>query len=171
MATLIQKARSGDGEAFICLMEGQKENMYKVARAYLNCEADIADAMQETILDCFEKLDTLREEAFFRTWMTRILINNCKDILRQNHRMCPVDSESALWQDLAGEDPEEDLLEFLDTLNQLDDRYRKVMVLYYVQELPVREIAKLLKARESTVNTWLRRGRMGYRRLLEQTGT
>ncbi len=171
MATLIQRARNGEGEAFISLMEAHKVNMYKVARAYLSCEADVADVMQQTILDCFEKLHTLKKDAFFKTWMTRILINNCNDVLRQNKRVCPIDSENALWEDIAKSEPEEDLMEFLDTLNQLDERYRKVLVLFYVEELPVKEIARLLQCRESTVNTWLRRGRLGYRKLLEQTGT
>lgn len=169
METLLQKARAGDGEAFIRLMEEHKTGMYKVARAYLSRDADVADAMQQTILDCFEKLDSLRSEAFFKTWLIRILINNCKDILRQNRRVQPVEPTSVLWEEMPQEETQGNLAEFLDTLNQLDERYRKVLVLYYVEELKIKEIARLLNCREATVSTWLRRGRICYREVLARS--
>ena len=53
---LIKKARQGDTDAFVELMERQKQSMYKVARSYLHREEDIADAMQETVLDCYDCL-------------------------------------------------------------------------------------------------------------------
>ncbi len=52
---------------------------------------DVADAMQNTILICYEKLATLREPQYFKTWMIRILINECKDILRKNRELCLMD--------------------------------------------------------------------------------
>ena len=47
---------------------------------------DVADAISDTILVCWEKIDTLKKNRFFRTWMTRILINKCNDILRAGQR-------------------------------------------------------------------------------------
>ncbi len=61
-------------------MEMNKQSMYKVAKSYLRYEEDVADAMQETILICYEKLGDLKEPKYFKTWMIRILINKCKDI-------------------------------------------------------------------------------------------
>ena len=76
MEKLVKKAKKGDAEAFITLMEQNKQTMKRVAYAYLGNEEDVADALQETILAAFEKLDTLKKPEFFRTWLTRILINN-----------------------------------------------------------------------------------------------
>ena len=61
-------------------MQSQMQNMYKAARSLLSNQEDAADAISETILTCWEKIDQLREERYFRTWMTRILINKCNDI-------------------------------------------------------------------------------------------
>lgn len=89
MEELIARARAGDGAAFAQLMEGQKQMLYKVARSYLRSDADAADAMGETVLSCYEKLDTLRQPRYFRTWLTRILIRKCQDILRRQGAVSP----------------------------------------------------------------------------------
>ena len=91
MNYLIKKARQGDTDAFVELMERQKQSMYKVARSYLHREEDIADAMQETVLDCYEKLGQLKSDRYFSTWLIRILINNCNDILRAGKKETPVE--------------------------------------------------------------------------------
>lgn len=69
------------------LMESQMQNMYKAARSVLCNDEDIADAISDTILVCWEKLSQLKEARYFRTWMTRILLNKCNDILRKRKQM------------------------------------------------------------------------------------
>ena len=56
MEKLVKKAKKGDAEAFIALMEQNRQSMIRIAFAYLGNEEDVADAMQETILSAFEKL-------------------------------------------------------------------------------------------------------------------
>ena len=75
MEKLVNMAKRGDTEAFTQLMQSQMQNMYKVARSILSRDEDVADAISDTILVCWEKIDTLKKNRFFRTWMTRILIN------------------------------------------------------------------------------------------------
>ena len=82
MEQLIKRARAGDGIAFVELIEGQKGTLYKVARIYLHNDADAADAISETVLACFEKLPSLRQTQYFRTWLVRILIRKCQEIGR-----------------------------------------------------------------------------------------
>jgi RNA polymerase sigma factor (sigma-70 family) len=81
MDKLIKEAKKGNPDAFTQLIQMQMQNMYKTARALLNNDEDVADAMSETVLTCWEKLKQLKHENYFRTWMTRILINKC---LEQN---------------------------------------------------------------------------------------
>ena len=88
---LICRARAGDGEAFTVLMESQKQTLYKVARSYLRSDADAADAIGDTVLSCWEKLSTLRQPEYFRTWLVRILVRKCQDILRQRGRVVPLE--------------------------------------------------------------------------------
>ena len=68
MERLISQARKGDPDAFTALMESQMQNMYKAARSVLCNDEDIADAISDTILVCWEKLSQLKEDRYFRTW-------------------------------------------------------------------------------------------------------
>lgn len=62
---LVKRAKRGDAEAFIELIEGNKQSMYKVARGFLREKEDVADAMAETVLNCFEKIGSLKQDSYF----------------------------------------------------------------------------------------------------------
>lgn len=158
MKHLAVKAQNGDQEAFITLMEQYKLDMYKVAKAYLYHEEDIADAMQETVLKCYEKLGTLKEPGYFKTWMIRILINNCNDLLRQGKNECLMDE----FPEIADQALEQSNVEFTELLNSMSEKYRIVLVLYYVEGFNTREIANLLEVNEHTVKTRLIRARQRF---------
>ena len=87
---LIKRAQKHDTDAFIELIEKNKTALYKVAKAYLKNEEDIADAMQDTILSAYEHIGELRVVSYFKTWLTRILINHCTDTLRRQRRVIPM---------------------------------------------------------------------------------
>ena len=92
MEALVTAAKNGDKEAFVQLIRINKQSMYKAAWVYLRNEQDIADALQNTILSCYEKIQGLREVKYFKTWLMRILINECKDILRQKNHDTELDN-------------------------------------------------------------------------------
>ena len=69
MENLVKKAKAGDSGAFAQLIRMNTQSMYKVAWAYLKNDEDVADAIQETILKCYEKLSTLKKDSYFKTWM------------------------------------------------------------------------------------------------------
>ena len=75
MEKLVQKAKQHDKIAFTVLIEQNTKSMYKVAKAILKNDEDVADALQDTILTCWEKIGTLEKNEFFKTWLIRILIN------------------------------------------------------------------------------------------------
>ena len=86
MNLLIRKAKKRDKAAFQELMEQQTRAMYKVVKAILKNDEDVADAMQDMVLACWEKINTLQKDKYFQTWLMRILINNCNAIWRQRAR-------------------------------------------------------------------------------------
>ena len=159
MEDVVQRAKAGDGEAFVQLIEGQKQLLYKVARSYLHSDADAADAIGETVLACYEKLDTLREPKYFRTWLTRILIRKCQDILRRSVRCVSLETAA----ELSCDEPGQARAEFLSLLDSLDEKYRTVLLLYYGEGFQVREIARILGLKEETVKTRLKRARAGFK--------
>lgn len=155
MNDLIKKAQERDADAFTELMQSQMQNMYKAARSLLSNEEDAADAISETILTCWEKIDRLREERYFRTWMTRILINKCKDIRNKKENL----SFTEEMPDVEINEEGYSNLEWNEALDILDEKYRTVVILYYVEGFKMSEIAQILDIPEATVRTRIARAR------------
>lgn len=155
MEKLVRKAKKGDAEAFITLMEQNRQSMIRIAFTYLGNEEDVADAMQETILAAYEKLDTLRKAEYFRTWLIRILINRCIAMRRDRSRTVPMDEAGEAF---ASYDFSTDL-EFNDLLKNLPEESRLIFQMYYGEQFSVGEIAQLLHMKENTVKSKIHRGR------------
>ena len=155
MKTLILEAIGGDADAFTRLMQSQLQNMYKTASAILRNDEDAADAISDTILTCWEKKGQLKKPEFFRTWMTRILINKCKDMIRTQSSLSLVEElpEQSVY------DTTYENVEWKAALDGLDEKHRLVMALYYVKGFDTVEIGKMLDMPESTVRSRLARGR------------
>lgn len=169
MSQLVKKAQRGDKNAFITLMEEQKQTMYKVAVGILRNDADAADAMQDTVLSCYENLQSLREPKYFQTWMTRILINHCNRIIAERKKVIPMDSYLEKENIRNVQESADELLtineEFLEMLKQLEEKYRIVLLLYYVEEFSIKEISCILQLNENTIKTRLARGRGHFRKI------
>ena len=91
MNLLIKRAKKGDKNAFVELMRVNELSLYKIAKSILKNDEDVADAMQETILSAFENMKNLKNDTYFKTWLTKILINKCNDILRKNSKVIQLD--------------------------------------------------------------------------------
>ena len=136
VTNLVKKAQSGDKEAFIALIEEHKQALYKVAVGILKNDADAVDAIQDTILSRYENLRGLREPKYFKTWLARILMNHCNHILRGRKKMVPIQEHPELLETKADTSGRE----FLELLNQLEDQYRIVLLLFYVEGFSIKEI-------------------------------
>ena len=151
----IRRARQGDPEAFVWLMEANRQSLYKIARSVCREPMDAEDAVAQTVLDGWEKLPELKNPAGFRSWLVRILINNCNDILRRRARVTLMEEvPEQPWED---RDPGG--LYFEELMGRLSGKVRPVMQLYYGEGFRVREIARILNIPPGTVTTRLMRGR------------
>lgn len=150
---LVRKARKRAPDAFTELMQLYMKDMYRVALAILMNDEDAADAIQDTILVCWEKIHTLKHIPYFKTWMTRILIHNCYKIRKSMEKWETLEEyeEPSAWDEYN--------LELKEALNLLDEKYRIVMTLFYSEGYHIDEIAKILKIPKSTVQTRLHRAR------------
>ena len=153
------KKQRNKARTFIQLVESNKHSMYKIARSYLSNDEDIADAIQDAIESCWRNLDQLEKPAYFRTWMTRILIHKCIDIIRKNRREHPVSD----FPEYGAEHKDLDNYEFSELMKSLDEKYRTILLLYYGEGFKISEIAQLLDMEENTVKTRLSRGRQKFR--------
>ena len=155
MENLVNRAKQRDADAFTQLMQSQMQHMYKTARAILGHDEDAADAISDTILACWEKLPELKQNRYFRTWMTRILINKCSDLLEKRKRlMLTGDLPEGASYEVGYEN-----LEWQEAVKSLDERYRLTVMLYYGEGFKTSEVAAILDIPESTVRTRLARAR------------
>ncbi len=155
MKLLIKRAKMGDKVAFVDLMKENELSLYKVAKSILKNDEDVADAMQETILTALEKINTLKEDKYFKTWLTRILINKCNDILRKN-------SKEVHMEEYFDAGYTEDFIKSIsikEGMETLSDAQKLVLHLYYVMGFSSREISELINENESTVKVRLYRSR------------
>ena len=84
-----------DREQFTSAVLAAEPTLYRVAKTMLRSEYDCADAAQQAILRAWEQLDSLRSTRYFKTWLVRILINECSTILRRQQRLAPYDAAAA----------------------------------------------------------------------------
>lgn len=160
---LILKAKEYDPDAFVTLMQYFSKDMYRTAMAILGNTEDAADVIQDTILTCWQKLETLREERYFKTWMTKILMNKCYDLKKQQISQIPLEECENLSSSSC--DKSDD---FNELLAQLDEKYRLPLVLFYGEGYKTAEIARILDIPKSTVQTRLARGREKLAMYLEE---
>ena len=137
-------------------------SLYRVARSYLRGEHDCLDAVSEAICKAWQKLPSLRDEARFKTWLTRILIRECINIQRRQKRITPVETVA-----VSGEAPA-DAFELMQALDALPQTLRTPTVLYYMEGYRVEEIARMLHSKKGTVASHLYRARAMLRDALKE---
>jgi RNA polymerase sigma-70 factor, ECF subfamily len=176
---LVRRAVDGDQSAFTELVRRHERRVFAVTMRMLGREEDALDATQDAFLTVFRKLDQFRGESAFTTWLHRIAVNACYDILRKKARQ-PV-------LHLAGEDdrmPEAgppvadhagDVAGGIDVaraLLEVPEDFRAVLVLADVHDLAYEEIAAILDIPTGTVKSRLHRGRVVLARVMGvETGT
>lgn len=149
-----------DRDFFIAEIEACSGMMYRVAWSILRNNADCEDALQEAALKAWEKRGNLRNEAYFRTWITRILINACYDTQRKRRRVIPLD-EVAERAAAASPDPTLTL-----ALEALPEKLRLPLVLCYSEGMSYEEAAAALRIPLSTLRGRIHRGRGQLRKEL-----
>ena len=82
---LVERARRGDADAFVALIEERQESMTRIATAILGQRADADDAIQDALVALWRELPRLRDIARFSAWADRILVNSCRLVLRRRH--------------------------------------------------------------------------------------
>jgi len=136
--------------------------LYRISKSILKNDSDCADAVQEAIITAYSKLRSLRDDRYFKTWLCRILINECYQICRANKRVVPF--EDYMETRRQPEQPGDSGL--FDAIMELKPELRLVIVLHYIEGFQTKEIAEMLKIPEGTVKSRLSRARSELRSIL-----
>lgn len=153
-----------DREAFAGRITALQGSLYRVAASYLRGESDRLDAVSEAIARAWEKRGTLRDEALFATWLTRILIRECVNIQRRQRRSIPVEA----MPDAPCEAEDERIAVLRGALERLPQRQRTMVVLHYMEGYGVQEIARIMGTTKGAVCAGLARTRGRLRAMLEE---
>ncbi len=144
-ADLVDRARSGDREAFAVLAGGAVDRLYAIARLVLR-DADLAqDATQDALVRAWRDLPTLRDVERFDAWLHRLVVRSCADIGRHRRRwrteITILPNEPA-EPDRAGALADRDQLER--GLRRLTTAQQTVLVLHFYLDLAPQELAEAL---------------------------
>ena len=150
-----------DNETFAGLVREYTPNLYRLALGILHNREDAEDAVSEAILKAYEKIHTLKNPNSFRAWIMQIAANEAKRIYVKNKR-------SALMENVEDYMPEfrDEYHELWDVVMRLDVSYREVTILYFYEQLTIKEISKILHISEGTVKSRLHRGKQQLKRYL-----
>ena len=136
------------------LILSSEAQLYATARTILADDQDCGDAIQEAIVKAFSKIHTLKKDEYAKTWLMRILINECYNFFRKESRHIPV---AEIEQEMYTE--KQDYSELYRAVNTLKKELRIPVILYYMEEFSVKEIAQILEISEGAVQKRLARAR------------
>ena len=139
----------------------RRQTMFAIAYAILRNPHDAMDAVQDAILQGWLKRGALRDETRFAAWMTRILVNTCKNALRRRRPTAELFDIS----DAPGHS--EDALDIRAAMARLDVKLRICATLFYYEDMSLRDIAATLGLSQGTVKSRLHRARARLRSDLE----
>lgn len=141
-----------------------ESTLYHVAKSILVQDADCEDAVQGAILKAYEKVNTLKDQKYFRTWLVRILINECYRLKRKKKAVVSYDE----YFEFAAAEENENYSELYIAISKLPVKIRTTIVLYYIEEYSVDEIKHILRIPSGTVKSRLAKGRKILKLELEQ---
>lgn len=139
--------------------------LYHIAYVLLHNSADCEDAVQETVCRAWRKRDTLKKQDSMRAWLSAILANECKSMLRKSRR-----HPQAEWDDsmLTLTDNTEESRALHEAIHAMPAELSLPVVLHYLEGFSTAEIASILKRPEGTVRNRLFRGRQQLRKWLSE---
>lgn len=139
-----------------------EQSLYRIARSILQNDADCEDAMQNAVLSAYSKLDSLKREEYFQTWLTRILVNECYTLLRKRKPHISYEEYMGAGEDAGSAFQSEEahgFSEVFEEIQKLEETYRIPFILHYVEGYSVREISKILVCSQGSIKTRLYRSR------------
>lgn len=179
---LVRRAREGDFDAFTALVDAHKQKIYALLHRLAGNADDAQDAFQETLFKAIDKIDQFRGEASFGTWLYSIALNEARALHAKNKNVELKPIEDYLpgyraggehdhggfrlfdWKDPHQALEAEELKEIMDqVISELPLTYREAFVLRYIEELPVKDVAKMIGQSEAATKSRILRARLALR--------
>jgi RNA polymerase sigma-70 factor, ECF subfamily len=178
----IKQVLKGDQNAYAEIVELYKDKVFQICFRMLGNRHEAEDISQEAFIRAYVNIQTFNQKRKFSTWLFRIATNLCIDRIRKKKPDYYLDAEVkgteglTMYSQVAANTPlpEEEVedMELQATIqheiSKLPEKYRSVIVLKYIEELPLLEISEILDLPLGTVKTRVHRGREALRKQLRK---
>lgn len=165
---LVKRATKGDRQAFEKLMDIYFDRLCR--EAYIRCkyEEDVKEIVQETIYKAYRNIRSLKEPQYFKTWLSRILINVANDYLRNKGMVDLELDETSYVKEVVIEDKIEIKIDLYNAIDELEDKYKDAVILRYIDDLKIEDISKILDCPVNTIKTHLRKALKDMKKMLKE---
>lgn len=141
------------------------DTVFRVACHALRNQSDAEDVTETVFLKLYERKESFESEEHGKAWLIRVAVNESRRLLS-----APWKKRTIPLEDWDGPDEKNEESGVLHEVMALEPKYRLSIYLYYYEGYSVREVAQIMRTRESTVQTWLQRGREKLRGALAEEG-
>lgn len=165
---LVKRATKGDRQAFEKLMDIYFDRLCR--EAYIRCkyEEDVKEIVQETIYKAYRNIRSLKEPQYFKTWLSRILINVANDYLRNKGMVDLELDETSYVKEVVIEDKIDIKIDLYNAIDELEDKYKDAVILRYIDDLKIEDISKILDRPVNTIKTHLRKALKDMKKMLKE---
>ena len=146
------------------LMDAYGRHILRFAYSYVHNMEDAEDILQETLISYIKAAPVFENEKHEKSWLFTVAANHSKNKIKSNN----IRRADELNEELVAE-KKEDLSFIWEAVKQLPDDYREVIHLFYEEDFTTAQIAEILKRRESTVRSQLKRGRDKLKVILKES--
>lgn len=157
----IRKAQNYDDETFNKLIDSCKKELYMIAFSYLKSEQYSLDAVSETVYKAYMNINKLKTPEFFNTWIIKILMNSCNDMLKTNNKVIYIHEYYKIDENISETlDTEFNMAANIDlytAIDKLNEKFKSIVILKYLEDMTISQISKVLDLPEGTVKVYLRR--------------
>lgn len=150
-------------DTFIELIQENKISLYRLSKSILKNEADVEDAISETILKAYTNIHKLKAPESFKAWLMKILVNECYSIIKKNKRI-QLEEDFTTYEGVNEVNDGDNLMPYI---NKLEDTFKAVVILFYYEDLSIKSIGKILKVPEGTVKSRLKRAKLKLKNMME----
>ena len=160
---------------FIKLLEGRLQVLYKISYSYFRNKDSASDAVQDSVLIAYKNMAKLKDMDKFNSWITTILVNRCRDIVRKSNKINFEEydenvlgiSKYYLKKIDHSFENIETRLDIIKYLQRIDDKYSEVIRLKYLGDYTIEEIATIMNIPQGTVKSRLNTGIKKLKGLME----
>ena len=149
MEELVEKAKKEDKQAFTNLILSIQRDLYCIAKSKIENENDIDDIIQETMIIAFLNIKKLKNNKFFKTWIIKILINNCNKFYKRK-KLKSIEQNDEVRK-IRSKEIDMSHIEFEDLISFLKEDEKIILTLYYYLGYTTKEISQILNKREGTI--------------------